>query len=157
RAGYLRFWKSFGAFLKEGIWFGEDEDARVSRIALFETSRGEEPTTLPEYVSRMKPDQKAIYWIAGPDRATLAGSPHLEVMTKRGLEVLFFVDPIDEWIVQRLREFDKKPLQPIDRGALDLELPAEKQAREDLDRENRDLLAAIEENLREHVKQARFT
>ncbi len=105
----------------------------------------------------MKPDQKVIWYLAGDSRALLTGSPHLEAFAKRGLEVLFMTDPIDEWMLQRLTEFDGVPLQPIDRGDLSIEAPSEKEAREALDRENRAVLAAIEERLGESVKTARFT
>ncbi len=114
-------------------------------------------TTLGEYVARMRPDQKAIYYLAGADRGVLATSPHLEAFRKRGLEVLLMVDPVDEWLLERLREFDGKPLQAIDRGELELDSAAEKQSREDLEREHRDMLAALERELTQDVKSVRFT
>jgi molecular chaperone HtpG len=105
----------------------------------------------------MKPDQKAIYYLAGADRAALAASPHVEARKRRGFEVLLFVDPIDEFFVQRMREFEKKPLAAIDRGDLELDSKAEQEARENLERENRDLLTALEESLAAYVKSVRFT
>jgi molecular chaperone HtpG len=174
RPKYRRFWDAFGTLMKEGIYVGADEDQSISKIALFETShRGpaESPadaaaasldeegavTTLGEYVARMKPDQRAIYYITGADRRALTTSPHLEAFEKRGLEVLYMVDPVDEWLLERLREFDGKPLQPIDRGELELDGAAEKEAREVLEREHRDMLAALERELAQDVKSVRFT
>ena len=118
---------------------------------------GGELTTLGEYVARMRSDQKAIYYVAGADLRALERSPHLEAFAKRGIEVLLLADPVDEWMVGRLREFEKKPLVPVDRGELDLESGAERQVREDLEREHRDVLAAVELELAGDVKSVRFT
>jgi molecular chaperone HtpG len=136
---------------------GSDSATQPEPATRAEPATQAEPTTLAEYRARMKPDQKAIWYLAGDSRALLEGSPHLEAFRKRGLEVLFFTDPIDEWLLQRMREFDGVPLQPIDRGDLAIESPSEKEAREKLDRENRDVLAAIESRLTERVRTARFT
>jgi molecular chaperone HtpG len=178
RAKYRRFWDAFGSLMKEGIYLGADEDQSLSKIALFQTARpaaqeeqsstssasGEDDEsgdaaliTLGEYVARMRSDQKTIYYLAGADRGVLATSPHLEAFRKRGLEVLLMVDPVDEWLLERLREFDGKPLQAIDRGELELDSAAEKQSREDLEREHRDMLAALERELTHDVKSVRFT
>jgi molecular chaperone HtpG len=183
RAKYARFWNAFGVLLKEGIYVGADDEQRISRIALFPSSRAQraddgagtgdagdgagadeagdersrEMTTLGEYVARMRSDQKAIYYVAGADERALERSPHLEAFAKRGIEVLLLADPVDEWVVGRLREFETKPLVPVDRGELDLESGAERQVREDLDREHRDLLAAVELELARDVKTVRFT
>jgi molecular chaperone HtpG len=181
RAKYRTFWDAFGTLMKEGIYVGADEDQAISKIALFETSRPnaapDEPapegkpsdadsassgaddtlTTLGEYVARLRPDQKAIYYLAGANRRALEGSPHLEAFRKRGLEVLLMVDPIDEWLLERLREFDGKPLVAIDRGELELDGAAERQSREDLERAHRDVLTALERVLANEVKSVRFT
>ena len=154
---YARFWSQFGVLIKEGIYAGDDVDGRLSKIALFATTHGPEPTTLASYVGRMKPDQKTIYYLAGPERAALEGSPHLEAFAKRGLEVLLMTDPVDEWVLQRLREFDGKPLAAVDRGEHELASESEKQAREDKEREHRDLLAAIERRLGADVKEVRIS
>ncbi|MDZ4772631.1 MAG: molecular chaperone HtpG [Planctomycetota bacterium] len=157
RDEFRAFWADFGPVLKEGIWYGEDEDDRVRKMCLFETTFAEEPTTFAEYVARKKPDQTAIWYATGDRKQVLQNSPHLEAFTKRGLEVLFLVDPIDEWLLQRVKDFDGVPLKPIDRGAFDLEAPSEKEAREALDREHRDVLAAIENELASSVKSVRFS
>ncbi len=157
REKYQKVWADFGIVLKEGIYLGGDEDGRISKIALFESTHGSEPTTLQEYVARKKPDQKAIWYLAGSERRILESSPQLEPFTKRGEEVLFFTDPIDEWVVERLHEFGGLPLKRIDRADLDLETSAEKEAREKLDRDHRDALQAIETKLAGEVKAARFS
>jgi len=163
REKYAKVWADFGVVLKEGIYMGGDEDGRISKIALFESthggdaSQGSMPTTLAEYVARKKPDQKAIWFLAGSERRILEASPHLEPFTKRGEEVLFFTDPIDEWVVDRLQSFEGLPLQRIDRSDIDLETSAEKEARENLDRDHRETLQAIETRLGGEVKAARFS
>jgi molecular chaperone HtpG len=157
RAKFRAVWGDFGVVLKEGIYAGGDEDNRISKIALWETTAADEPTTLPEYVARMKPGQQAIWYLAGNERKTLESSPHLEAFRKSGEEVLFFVDPIDEWVVERLATFEGKTLKPIDRADPDREGAAAKEVREKLDREHRDALAAIEERLKESVRAVRFS
>lgn len=157
RAEYRGFWQDFGAILKEGIWFGESEDQRLEKLCLFQTTRGEESTTLAEYVARRQECQEAIWYLCGDSRAALASSPHLEAYSKRGLEVLLLTDGIDEWVLQRLKEFDGLALKPIDRGEFELETSAEKEARETLDRDHREVLAAVEARLASDVKTVRFS
>jgi molecular chaperone HtpG len=157
RARYAGFWSNFGPLLKEGIYQGADEDQRLSKLALFPSTHGSEPTTLLEYVARMKPGQEAIWYLSGEDARTLAGSPHLEAFAKRGEEVLFFTDPVDEWLLERFREFEKKPLKAIDREGAHAESASAKEARESLEREHRDTLTAVEKALAEHVKTVRLS
>jgi molecular chaperone HtpG len=157
REEFRAFWRDFGPVMKEGIWYGEDEDERVRKMCLFETTHGAEPTTLAEYLARKPKDQTAIWYMTGDRRSVLESSPHVEAFRKRGLEVLFLVDPIDEWLLQRVRDFDGVPLKAIDRGAFELEAPSEKEARETLDRDHRDLLAAVETKLASDVKTVRFS
>lgn len=157
REKYAKVWADFGPVLKEGIYVGGDEDQRISRIALFETTHGAEATTLGEYVARKKPDQKAIWYLAGSERRILESSPHLEPFAKRGEEVLLFTDPIDEWVVERLQEFGGLPLKRVDQADLDLETSSEKEAREKLDRDHRAALEAVETKLAGAVQSARFS
>ena len=161
RERYARFWRAFGVCLKEGIWFGADDDGRVAKLCLWESSRGEagkdsDLVSLDEYVARMQPGQESIWYLSGNDRLALSSSPHLEGPKKRGEEVLFLVDPIDEWVVQRLTEWSGKSLVALDRRADDEEA-ADKEAREALEREHRAALSAMEERLKDSVKQVRFT
>ncbi|MBL8862814.1 MAG: molecular chaperone HtpG [Planctomycetes bacterium] len=156
RARYARVWADFGPVLKEGIVTGADEDGRISKLALFETTHGAEPSTLSEYVARKREGQPAIWYLTGAERRVLEGSPHLELFRRRGEEVLFLVDPVDEWVVEHLREFEGLPLRRADR-AQDLESSAEKEAREQLDREHRAALEALESELAGQIASARFT
>jgi molecular chaperone HtpG len=110
KAGYDTFWSAYGTVLKEGLHFAEGERGRIAKLVQYESSGQEGWATLEDYVSRMKPDQKAIYYAAGTSRSLIEKSPHLEGLRKRGYEVLYMTDPIDPFAVSSLNEFDGKPL-----------------------------------------------
>jgi len=87
---------------------------------------------LKEYIARMKPEQKAIYYITGEDKAQVENSPFLEQLKKKGYEVLFMIDPIDEYAVQQLKEYEEKKLVSATKEGLELDLSAdEKKAKEE--------------------------
>ncbi|MEO8182534.1 MAG: molecular chaperone HtpG, partial [Deltaproteobacteria bacterium] len=123
KAAYDSFWTAYGIVLKEGLHFAESERLRIAKLVQYESSAQEGWTTLEGYVSRMKPEQKAIYYAAGVTRPLLEKSPHLEGLRKRGYEVLFMTDPIDPFAVSSLNEFDGKPL--LNAMTEDLQLEAE--------------------------------
>ena len=120
---YAAFWQKFGSTLKEGI--GEDfaNKERIAKLCRFATSTSgsaEQTVTLPEYVARMKDGQDKIYYITADNYAAAKDSPHLEIFTKKGIEVLLLTDRVDEWVVGNLDEFDGKKLVSVAKGALDL-------------------------------------
>jgi molecular chaperone HtpG len=118
---YTQFWKNFGRVLKEGAGFDFDNKDKLLKLYLFETSNDPEKlTTLDEYVSRMKQDQKSIYFLTGPSRRAVENSPHLEAFQAKGYEVLFLVDPVDEILVQWVFEFDGKHLKSVAKGLADI-------------------------------------
>ena len=95
--------------MKEGAGFDFDNKDKLLHLYLFESSNDPEKlTTLTDYVSRMKPDQKSIYFLTGPSRRAVENSPHLEAFRAKGYEVLFLVDPVDEMLVQWIFEFEGK-------------------------------------------------
>lgn len=104
------FWAAYGTVLKEGLHFAEAERSRIAKLVQYESSAVEGWTTLEAYVSRMKPEQKAIYYAAGASRQLIEHSPHLEGLREHGYEVLYMTDPIDPFAVSTLNEFDGKPL-----------------------------------------------
>ncbi len=121
---YLDFYKQFGPTLKEGIAVDPTNRDRVAKLLRFASSRsedGSEPTGLEDYIKRAPADSKAIYYLGGPDLASIRKSPNLEIFRKRNLEVLLLTDPIDEFVMTSLHAFDNKTLTSID--ASDLELP----------------------------------
>ena len=118
---YNKFWKNFGRVLKEGAGFDFDNKDKLLQLYLFESSNDPEKlTTFADYVSRMKPDQKSIYFLTGPSRRAVENSPHLEAFRAKDYEVLFLVDPVDEILVQWIFEFEGKHLKSVAKGLADI-------------------------------------
>jgi molecular chaperone HtpG len=122
-AEYAEFWSAFGAVLKEGVIEDAGQKARIAKLLRFHStaSAGESPdVTLADYVSRMKPDQKSIYYLTADTLAAARSSPHLEGFRARGFEVLLLTDRIDEWVAGHLHEFEGKPLANVSSAAADI-------------------------------------
>jgi molecular chaperone HtpG len=113
------FWNEFGAVLKEGLYEDPTNKDDILAIARFKTTGGEKPTTLAEYVGRMKEDQKSIYYIVG-DSDSIERSPQLEGFKARGIEVLLLSDPVDDFWINALATFEETPFKSVTRGAADL-------------------------------------
>lgn len=119
---YNSIWKAFGPVIKEGVsmdWKNKDAIAKLCRFEALNTST-EELISLDHYLTGKKDDQKEIYYMTGVDSAQLRRSPHLEIFRKRGIDVLLLTDPIDEWFVQGLGEYEKCTLMSVVHGKLDL-------------------------------------
>jgi molecular chaperone HtpG len=118
-------------------------------------------TTLAEYVTRMKPEQDEIYFIAGENRAVLEKSPHLEGLRSRGYEVLLLDDTVDEFVFERLREVDGKKLRSIAQGDVELGTEAERAATEETrkarESQDADFLARIAGVLEADVREVRVS
>jgi molecular chaperone HtpG len=113
---------------------------------------------LGDYVARMKPDQPGIYWISGESLAACRNSPHLEALRQHGYEVLLMADPVDEWVVAALPEFEGKKLLSAAKGGLELpEGEDRKKAREQSAAELKDLLGRLQAALGGAVKEVRVT
>jgi molecular chaperone HtpG len=124
-ASYAKFWENFGPIMKEGIWGDSEHRAALAELLRFRSSTQEGWTSLADYVSRMKPGQDAIYYLAGDDPAALAASPQLEGFTARGIEVLLLSDAVDAFWPERLETYSEKKLRSVTQGAADLSaLPA---------------------------------
>ncbi|MCX8230657.1 MAG: molecular chaperone HtpG [Alphaproteobacteria bacterium] len=113
------FWNEFGAVLKEGLYEDPTNKDDILAIARFKTTGAEKSTTLADYVSRMKEDQKSIYYIVG-DGGSIERSPQLEGFKARGIEVLLLSDPVDDFWVNSLGTFEDTPFKSVTRGAADL-------------------------------------
>lgn len=160
---YQTFWDAFGNVLKEGPaedYSNREAIAKLLRFATTHNSDATQNVSLTDYVARMKPDQKEIYYIAADSHQNALGSPHLEIFRKKGIEVLLLSDRIDDWLMSHLNEFDGKPLRDIARGELDLgalEDAEEKKAKEETDKEFADLCKQIAETLKDDVETVRTT
>ena len=122
---FAEFWENFGAVLKEGLYEDADQREPLLKLARFRSTwgkgAGDELVSLADYIARMKDGQEAIYTLAGEDIESLRASPHLEGFVARGLEVLLLTDPVDEFWVPAIGEFEGKPFKSITRGAADLD------------------------------------
>jgi len=118
--GYATFWENFGAVMKEGIYedFAHKQDCLA--LARFKSSHGEDWVSLAEYVERMKDGQDQIFYISGDDLDALKKSPQLEGFKAKGVEVLFMTDPIDEFWIPAVGEYEEKKIQSITKGGADL-------------------------------------
>jgi molecular chaperone HtpG len=121
---YAEFWKTFGTVFKEGIIDDPANKVRIAKLLRFHSTAesGDAPpnVTLEAYVSRMKAEQKAIYYLTADTLAAARNSPHLEGFRAKGLEVLLLTDRIDEWVAGHLHEFEGKPITNVASAAADV-------------------------------------
>ena len=161
---YQEFWNEFGRVFKEGVVEDPGNRDRILALLRFASTSSDGDTqtqTLDDYAGRKPDDQKEIYYIAAASPAAARSSPQLEVFTQRGLEVLLLSDPIDEWVVGHLGEYDGLRFRDITRGALDAEQlpgtpavePAQSLGNEDAD----SLLQRMKSVLGDEVSDVRST
>ena len=155
---YVKFWAEFGKVIKEGISSDYENKEKLQELLIFESSSTEAGkfTTLEDYAKRMPEEQKDIYYITGMSRDALENSPHLESFKKNGHEVLFFTDPIDEWVSQGLTEYDGKPLKSVTKGDVNVD----ETEKEELKQENEKFkspLESIQKILDSEIKEVRFS
>jgi TNF receptor-associated protein 1 len=119
---YAEFYKEFGVFLKEGTALDFTHKDQLVKLLRFESSLTEKgkQTSLADYISRMQPDQKEIYYLVGPNRAAVESGPYLEGFKARNLEVLFCYEAVDEYVMNNVREFDGKKLAAADHADVKL-------------------------------------
>ena len=159
---YAKFWDNFGRVLKEGVVEDDrnrESIAKLLRLASTHDTDDAQTVSLDDYVSRMKDGQKGIYYITADNYRTARSSPHLEVFDRHGLEVLLLADPIDEWLVMHLTEYEGKPLTSVMKGELDL---GDAAAEDDVPDEEKDgdhapVLERFREALSGRVKDVRVT
>ena len=163
RTKYEQFWNEYGKSLKIGIYNG----AFTGKVAddlkdllIFKTSHEGKFATLAEYFSRMKADQDKIYYAAAKDVNTIERLPQIELLKDRGIEVIYLLDPVDEFAIEALHEYDGKHFQSISREDFKLEDEESKNAQkqvEDLSKENENLIKDIKESLKDKVSDVKLT
>ena len=128
---YATFWKTFGIFLKEGVTTDFEFQKELAPLLRFESSAGKEGEliSLDDYLGRMKEGQDTIYYINGPSRAAIEFGPYVEMFRKREIEILYTLEPIDDFVLSHLGEYEGKKLVSADRA--DLRLPEAEQEEKD--------------------------
>ncbi len=158
---YQTFWDQFGKVMKEGPaedYGNKERIAGLLRFASTHNESDEQSVSLADYIGRMREGQEKIYYITADSPAAARFSPHLEVLKKKGIEVLLLSDRVDEWLVTSLLEFDGKSLQSVAKGELDLgelEDQEEKESSEKAAETHKDLLKRMQDVLGETVKEVR--
>merc|ERR1712139_764983 len=145
---YKKFYEQFGKCLKLGIHEDSTNRTKVAELLRYHTSKsGDEMISLKEYVDRMKEGQNDIYYITGESIQGVSSSPFIESLRKKGYEVLYMVDPIDEYCVQQLKEYDGKKLKAVTKEGLDIDTEDEKKKTEEQKAEFEPLCKLIKEVL----------
>jgi len=169
RKKYEEWWEGFGKAIKGGIYMHYTNKEKLQDLLVFPSSHSEEGmATLREYVDRMPEWQKEIYYETGKDRAAIERLPQMEVIREKKLEVLYFLDKVDEFLTQNLWDYDDKKFKSVSRGDLDFgdedkdkkedkDEEAKKDEKKDDAEEHEALLKAVKEVLGDKVKEVRLS
>ena len=165
REKYEKFWTEFGKSLKIGIYNSmytgsRDIIDKLKELLLFASSKEGKEVSLKEYVERMPESQKKIYYATGTDKATIEKLPQMELLKEKGLEVLYLLDPVDEFAIETLHQYGDKEFQSISRGDLDLDDAESQEAKketEEIAKNNDDLVKDIKEALGSKVSEVKLT
>ena len=141
---FEKFWNTFGLFIKEGVTSDFTHKDQLTKLLRFESSLTEKGklTSLADYVSRMKEDQKEIYYLQGTSRESIENGPYLEAFKVRNIEVLFLYLPIDEFVMNHVREFEEKTLVSADQDEIELENITPEDGSEALEKEEAEKLCS---------------
>merc|ERR1719161_2943177 len=149
---YKKFYEQFGKNLKLGIHEDSTNRTKIAELMRYQTSKsGDESISLKAYVDRMKEGQNDIYYITGEAVAAVDASPFVETLKKKGLEVVYMCDPIDEYCVQQMKEYEGKKLVAVTKEGLDLDDEDEKKKTEEMKAEFEPLCKLMKEVLGDKV------
>ena len=160
---YKEFYAAFGRILKEGIRADYANADRIKKLLMYYTAKSEEGVriSLDDYVKAMPKDQKDIYFLTAERLEDARHSPQIEQALKHGCDVLFFVDPVDEWLVDDFREYDGKKLVDIAKGDVqfgsEADQKAEKEANEKASADLKPFLDSVKEQLKDNVADVRVS
>lgn len=164
REKYEKFWAEYGKSLKIGIYnsmyTGSSVVDKLKELLLFASSKDGKEISLKEYVGRMAEGQKKIYYATGTDRNTIEKLPQMELLRDKGLEVLYLLDPVDEFAIETIRKYDDKEFQSISRGDLDLDDAESKEVKkeaEEIAKTNDQLVKDIKEALGDRVSEVKIS
>merc|ERR1711988_493413 len=150
---YKKFYEQFSKNLKLGIHEDSTNRNKLADLLRYQTTKsGDESISLKEYCDRMKEGQNDIYYITGESVQNVSSSPFIEQLRKKGFEVIYMIDPIDEYCVQQLKEYDGKKLKAVTKEGLDLDTEDEKKKTEELKAEFEPLCKLIKEVLGDKVE-----
>ena len=158
REKYDEFFRNFGLQLKFGLYnnYGMNKET-LKDLVMFYSSTEEKLTTLAEYVSRMKEDQKYIFYASGESVQKIDSLPQTELIKDKGYEILYFTDDVDEFAIQMLGEYDGKQFKSVSAQDLDLETEEEKKEAEKQAEENKELFAFMKDALGDKVSAVRLS
>ncbi len=156
---YKKFYEQFGKNLKLGIHEDSTNRKKLCELLRYHSTKsGEEMTTLKDYVTRMQPEQKSIYYITGESKKKLEASPFLEEAKRRNMEVLFMVDPIDEYVMQQVKDFEDKKFVCLTKEGLKFEESEEEKRRKEEEKASFEKLCrAMKEQLGDKVEKVVLT
>ncbi len=158
REKYEEFYKAFGLQLKAGVYssYGMNKDTLVD-LLMFYSSNDEKLTTLDEYVSRMREDQKYIYYASGESIQRIKNLPQTEMVLDKGYEILYLTEGVDEFAVKMLMNYKEKQFMSVSSGDLDIDTPEEKEEIKAKAEENKEMFTFMKEALADKVKEVRLT
>ncbi len=160
RTAYEKFFAEFGKMLKIGLYNDFANMDKIQDLVLYESLNTGKPVTLREYVNAMPDGQQDIYYITAENKAKALASPTLEVYRGKGYDVLIMTDPIDEWVMQTMMQYDQKHFKSVSKGELELDDASKKEIAETTEKAAKDyaeLLKYVQSELSDKVSEVRFS
>ncbi|MCI6271593.1 MAG: molecular chaperone HtpG [Erysipelotrichaceae bacterium] len=158
RENYEKLFDNFGLNIKFGLYqdFGVNVE-KLKDLILFKSSLNDKYTTLKEYVERIKDENKVIYYVSGNSIEEIKKSPQMEKFIDKNIEVLYFMDDVDEFAINIMRAYDNIPFKSINQGNVDLDSDEEKKVKEEKTLENKSLLESLKDSIKDYVKDVRIS